>query len=60
MQRLQGQAKGMNFNDIYRQVSMNFDRFYTKDMVFKVIDNLFQDGLIYEVSKCTYAYLDNQ
>lgn len=41
VQKLQGQSKGMNFNDIYRLVSQNFDRFYTKDMVFKVIDNLF-------------------
>jgi hypothetical protein len=54
------QQKGMNFNDIYRQVAQAFNKFYTKDVVFKVIDELFQMGLIYEVSKCTYAYLDNQ
>lgn len=53
-------GKGMNFDQIYRKVAAQFQNFYTKDLVFKVIDELFQMGLIYEVSRCTYAYLDNQ
>ena len=53
-------GKGMNFDQIYRKVANNFQNFYTKDFVFKVIDELFQMGLIYEVSRCTYAYLDNK
>ena len=50
----------MNFDQIYRKVATQFNKFYTKDFVFKVIDELFQMGLIYEVSRCTYAYLDNK
>jgi len=50
----------MNFDQIYRKVANQFQNFYTKDFVFKVIDELFQMGLIYEVSRCTYAYLDNK
>jgi hypothetical protein len=53
-------GKGMNFEQIYRRVASQFQNFYTKDFVFKVIDELFQMGLIYEVSRCTYAYLDNK
>ena len=53
-------GKGMNFEQIYRRVNQSFQNFYTKDFVFKVIDELFQMGLIYEVSRCTYAYLDNK
>ena len=49
----------MNFDAIYRSVAQEFHNFYTKDFVFKVIDELFQQGLIYEVSRCTYAYLQN-
>ena len=61
-EELQGQqaGKGMNFDQIYRKVATQFNKFYTKDFVFKVIDELFQMGLIYEVSRCTYAYLDNK
>ena len=53
-------GKGMNFDQIYRRVANQFQNFYTKDFVFKVIDELFQMGMIYEVSRCTYAYLDNK
>ena len=53
-------GKGMNFDQIYRKVAQQFQNFYTKDFVFKVIDELFQMGAIYEVSRCTYAYLDNK
>jgi hypothetical protein len=49
----------MNFDTIYKRVSMQFSNFYTKEFVFKVIDELFQMGLIYETAKCTYAYLNN-
>lgn len=49
----------MNFDAIYRMVANEYKNFYNKDFVFKVIDELFQMGLIYEVSRCTYAYLDN-
>ena len=50
--------RGVTFDIIHRQVSSEFGNFYTKDYVFKVIDELFQMGLIYEVSKCTYMYLN--
>lgn len=53
-------GKGMNFDQIYRKVANKFQNFYTKDFVFKVIDELFQQGSIYEVSRCTYAHLDNK
>ena len=53
-------GKGMYFDQIYRKVASQFQNFYTKDFVFKVIDELFQMGLIYEVSRCTYAFLDNK
>ena len=51
--------RGLSFDNIHKRVSAAFSNFYTKDFVFKVIDELFQMGLIYEVSKCTYMYLDN-
>lgn len=34
-------GKGMNFEQIYRRVNQSFQNFYTKDFVFKVIDELF-------------------
>jgi hypothetical protein len=34
-------GKGMNFDQIYRKVASQFQNFYTKDFVFKVIDELF-------------------
>lgn len=36
-----GKQKGMNFDQIYRKVANQFQNFYTKDFVFKVIDELF-------------------
>ena len=56
---LKDSARGLSFDNIHKRVSTAFQNFYTKDFVFKVIDELFQMGLIYEVSKCTYMYLDN-
>lgn len=53
-------GKGMNFDQIYKAVAHNFKNFFTKDPVFKAIDELFQQGQIYEVARCTYAYLDNK
>ena len=38
---LKENKKGMNFDQIYRKVSGNFQNFYNKDFVFKVIDELF-------------------
>jgi hypothetical protein len=49
----------MHFDQIYKAVCQQFDNFYTKEFVFKVIDELFQMGLIYETGKCVYAFLDN-
>jgi len=51
--------KGVNFDTVYKLVSNEFQNFYTKDFVFKVIDELFQMGLLYEVNKYTYASIDN-
>jgi len=51
--------KGVNFDTVYKLVSNEFDNFYTKDFVFKVIDELFQMGILYEVRKYTYASIDN-
>lgn len=56
----ENQSKGMNFDQIYKAVAHNFKNFFTKDPVFKAIDELFQQGQIYEVARCTYAYLDNK
>ena len=50
---------GLNFESIYKKVSGQFGNFFTKDFVFKVIDELFQMGLIYEKAKYTYASFDN-
>jgi len=57
---LKGAHKGLSFDNIYKRCSGQFNNFYTKDFVFKVIDELFQMGLIYEIAKLTYGYLDNQ
>lgn len=51
---------GMNFDQIYKAVDKKYKNFFTKDPVFKAIDELFQQGQIYEVAKCSYAYLDNK
>lgn len=51
--------KGVNFDTVYKLVSNEFENFYTKDFVFKVIDELFQMGILYEVNKYTYASIDN-
>lgn len=50
---------GLTFDSIYRRVCSNYDNFFTKDFVFKVIDELFQIGLIYEIAKQTYCFMDN-
>ena len=51
---------GLNFGAINKEVQKAFVNQYKKDLVFKAIDDLFQKGEIYEVSRCTYAYLDNK
>ena len=56
---LKATQRGLSFDNIHKRVSTHYQNFYTKDFVFKVIDELFQMGLIYEVSKCTYMFLDN-
>lgn len=56
---LRRSARGMTFDSIYRVVCREFDNFFTKDFVFKVIDELFQMGLIYELAKQTYQIMDN-
>lgn len=33
--------KGLSFDSIYKKVSNTFQNFYTKEFVFKVIDELF-------------------
>lgn len=48
----------MSFEAVYKGVCQQFDNFYTKEFVFKVIDELFQMGLIYETGKCQYAFLE--
>lgn len=54
-----GGGRGLAFEQIYKAVCQQFDNFYTKEFVFKVIDELFQMGLLYETGKCCYAFLDN-
>lgn len=54
---LKNHGKPLSFDLLSKMVAKQFDNFYTKDFIFKSIDELFQMGLIYEVSKCTYAYL---
>lgn len=56
---LKKQQNGLTFDSIYRRVCQNYDNFFTKDFVFKVIDELFQIGLIYEIAKQTYCFMDN-
>ena len=56
---LKESSRGITFESIYRKVSSQFGNFFTKDFVFRIIDELFQLGLIYEISKGTYSYLDN-
>ena len=56
---LQKAERGLSFDTIQKRVTSQFSNFYTKDFVFKVIDELFQMGMIYEVAKFTYAYIDN-
>lgn len=57
--QLRESQRGLNFENIYKRVSAQFSNFYTKEFLFKVIDELFQLGLVYEVAKHTYMYLDN-
>ena len=54
-----GGSGGIPFEHIYKGVCHEYDNFYTKEFVFKVIDELFQMGLIYETGKCCYAFLVN-
>lgn len=49
--------RGVHFDSIYKDVCRQFENFYTKEFVFKVIDELFQMGAIYEVGKLTYSCL---
>ena len=60
MKKKDEKQNGMNFGSINKEVQMNFKNQYKKDLVFKAIDDLFQKGEIYEVSRCTYAYLENK
>eukprot|EP00347_Sterkiella_histriomuscorum_P006527 403352426 len=53
-------SNGMPFETIYKNVCQEYNSFYTKGFVFKIIDELFQMGCIYEKSKLNFAYLDNQ
>ncbi|CDW74075.1 UNKNOWN [Stylonychia lemnae] len=57
---MKNQRRGVHFETIYKDVCKQYDNFYTKEFVFKVIDELFQMGVIYEVAKLQYGYLDNQ
>jgi hypothetical protein len=50
---------GLTFDSIYRRVCQQHDNFFTKDYIFKVIDELFQLGLIYELGKQIYQLMDN-
>ena len=54
-----GTRGGIPFEHIYKGVCHEYDNFYTKEFVFKVIDELFQMGLIYETGKCCYSFLVN-
>ena len=38
---LKGSTRGLTFETIHKRVSSQFGNFYTKDFVFKVIDELF-------------------
>jgi len=38
---LRDSARGLSFDNIHKRVSTAFQNFYTKDFVFKVIDELF-------------------
>jgi hypothetical protein len=38
---LRKNAKGLSFDAIYKKVTTQFSNFYTKDFIFKVIDELF-------------------
>ena len=48
--------RGLTFQSISKNVSNTFKNFFSKDFIFKVIDELFQLGLIYEMGKQTYMY----
>ena len=50
---------GMTFDAIYIRVTRAFRNFYTKEFVFKIIDELHQLGLIIETSKCNYLFIDS-
>lgn len=39
-----GAKNGMSFDQIYKSVDRSYKNFFTKDLVFKAIDELFQQG----------------
>ena len=59
-QQLKTAERGLNFDSIYKRVSSAFGGFYTKEFVFKVIDELFQMAVIFEIAKMTYGIIPNQ
>ena len=52
--------RGLNFESIYKRVSQEFGGFYTKEFVFKAIDELFQMAVIFEISKMTYGLIPEE
>ena len=52
--------RGLNFESIYKRVSLEFGGFYTKEFVFKAIDELFQMAVIFEISKMTYGLIPEE
>lgn len=51
------QTKGVPFDFIFEEVRQKWPSTFTKEFVFKVIDELFQYGKLYEESKQVYKYL---
>jgi hypothetical protein len=51
--------QSLTFDDIYKKVSAKFKNFYTKDIIYKAIDALYQSGDIIEKGNCRYALLNN-
>ena len=57
--QIKDHQSGIGFEPLYKEVCRQYENFYTKEFVFKIIDELFQMGVIYETKQQTYQSINN-
>lgn len=54
-----GANGGISFDKLYDAIQLRYPWFYSKEYIIKIVDLLFQKGIIYQESPCVYAYLQS-